>query len=97
LIRASISATERGKGSLKAYEGLILTAKAGNDKYQYLSKIEKTQKQLRTIRREFAAQAANQLHADYDRGYFGVLQYYVRTLERSNNQTENNSKEKKKT
>lgn len=96
LMRASIAATERAKGYLKAYEGLILTAKAGNDRYLYLAKIEKTQKNLRTIRREFAAQAADQLHTDYDRGYFEVLGNYVRKLERAGNLNENLSTAKKK-
>ena len=96
LMRASIAATERAKGYLKAYEGLILTVKAGSDRYLYFSKMEKTQKHLRAIRREFVAQAADQLHTDYDRGYFEVLENYVRKLERSGNLSENIQSEKKK-
>ena len=96
LMRASIAETERAKGHLKAYEGLILTAKAGNDRYLYFSKMEKTQKNLRTIRREFAVQAADQLHTDYDRGYFEVLGGYVKKLERVGSLSENLSNPKKK-
>ncbi len=82
LIRASVQPTESAKGYLKACEGLILTAKANNDKYLYLSKIEKTPKQLDELRKGFARQAANPLHADYDRAYFKVLESYTIRLER---------------
>ena len=87
-VRASIPATESAKGNLKACEGLLLTAKANSDKYLYLSKIEKTQKQLKTLRKEFAAQVANSLHTDYDRGYFQVLVGYVKKLEQAEPQLE---------
>jgi hypothetical protein len=82
-MRASIAATESAKGYLKACEGLLLTAKANSDRYLYLSKIEKTQKQLKTLRKEFAGQVANTLHTDYDRGYFQVLESYMKRLERA--------------
>ena len=82
-VRESIPATESAKGNLKACEGLLLTAKANSDKYLYLSKVENTQKQLKTLRKEFAAQAANSLHTDYDRGYFQVLESYMRKLEQA--------------
>lgn len=93
-IRASISATETSNGYLKACEGLLLTSKANNDRYLYLSKVERTQKQLRMLRKEFSQQAVNPLHADYDRGYFQVLEKFMRKLERSNLQ-ENNSENQK--
>jgi hypothetical protein len=82
-VRESIPATESAKGNLKACEGLLLTAKANSDKYLYLSKVENTQKQLKTLRKEFAAQAANSLHTDYDRGYFQVLESYMSKLEQA--------------
>jgi hypothetical protein len=82
-VRAAIPATENARGYLKACEGLLLTAKASNDRTLYLSRIEKTQKQLMTLRKEFAAHATNNLHTDYDRGYFQVLEDFTRKLERS--------------
>ena len=88
LIRASIPATENAKGNLRACEGLLLMLKANSDKYLYLSKIERTQKQLRMLRKEFAAQATNTLHTDYDRGYFQVLESYMKKLEKLEPQTE---------
>jgi len=80
-VRASIPATESAKGNLRACEGLLLTVKANSDKYLYLSKIEQTQKQLKALRKEFAAQTANTLHTDYDRGYFQTLESYMKKLE----------------
>jgi len=87
-VRASIPATESAKGNLKACEGLLLTAKTNSDKYLYLSKIEKTQKQLKTLRKEFAVEAVNSLHTDYDRGYFQVLESYMKKLEQAGSQSE---------
>ena len=80
-IRATLPSTESAKGYLKALEGLLLTAKSNEDKYLYLSKIEKTPKNLKTIRREFSRQAKNGLHGDFDRGYFQALESYLRKLE----------------
>jgi hypothetical protein len=65
-------------------EGLLLTAKSTDDNYLYLSKVEKTPKNLKTLRKEFGQQAKNTLHGDFDRGYFQALEAYVKVLEHSN-------------
>ena len=62
-------------------EGLLLTAKSNDDKYLYLSKVEKTPKNIKTLRREFSGQTKNPLHGDFDRGYFQALEAYARALE----------------
>jgi hypothetical protein len=82
-IRASIPATENARGYLKACEGLLLTTKAGEDRYLYLSKIEKTEKTLRKLRKEFAAEKSKDLHAEYDKGYFRLLESFMKRLERT--------------
>jgi len=82
-IRTTIPATEGAKGYMKGLEGLLLTAKSTDDRYLYLSKVEKTPTKLKTLRREFAAQGTNVLHSDYDRGFFLALETYMRKLERS--------------
>jgi hypothetical protein len=82
-IRTLLPSTESGKGYLKAIEGLLLAAKSNEDKYLYLSKIEKTSKNLRTLRREFSQQSKSTIHGDFDRGYFQALESYVRILERA--------------
>ena len=74
---------QSSQGYLKALEGLLLTAKSNGDKYLYLAKIESTPKNLKTLRKEFAAQSKNSLHADFDRGYFQALESYIKKLEHS--------------
>jgi hypothetical protein len=64
-------------------EGLLLTAKSNEDKYLYLAKIEKTTKNFKMLRKEFASQTRAPLHADFDRGYFQALESYMKKLERS--------------
>jgi len=76
-----LPSTEAAKGYLKGLEGLLLTAKSTEDKYLYLAKIEKTQKNLKGLRREFAQQARAPLHSAFDRGYFQALEGYARLLE----------------
>ncbi len=83
-IRTTIPPTEQGKGYLKALEGLLLTAKSNDDKYLFLSKVEKTEKNLRAMTRDFAGQTENRLHTDYDVGYFQALESYTRKLEETN-------------
>lgn len=61
----------------------MLTAKSNDDRYLYLSKIEKTPKNLKALRKEFAMHGTNTLHTDYDRGYFQALETFIRKLERS--------------
>jgi len=82
-LRASTPVTEDTRGYLKACEGLLLTAKAGDDRYLYLSKIEKTQTHLKKLRKEFAAEKAKDLHTEYDKGYFRLLESFMRKLERA--------------
>jgi hypothetical protein len=62
---------------------LLLTAKSPDDKYLYLSKVEKTQKNFKALRREFSQQTKNALHSDFDRGYFQALEAYAKMLEQS--------------
>ena len=82
-VRSTIPGSEAGRGYLKGLEGLILTAKSNDDKYLYLSKIEKTEKKLRALRKEFANHTKSNLHSEYDKGYFQALETFVRKLESS--------------
>ena len=60
-----------------------MTAKSTDDKYLYLTKIEKTQKNLKALRKEFAQETKNTLHGDFDRGYFQALESYLKLLEQA--------------
>lgn len=82
-IRITIPPTETGRGCLKALEGVLLSAKSSNDKYLYLSKIEKTPRKLKQLRKEFATHSKNRLHSPYDLGYFQALESFIRKLEQS--------------
>jgi hypothetical protein len=94
-VRVMISGTENGRGYLKGLEGLLLTAKSNDDKYLYLSKIEKTQRKLRELRKEFANHTTSALHNDYDKGYFQALENYIRSLERADLSQDTSGGEKK--
>ena len=95
-IRTTIPSTETGRGYLKGLEGLLLTTKSNDDKYLYLAKIEKTEKKLRTLRKEFVDHGKNTLHSDYDRGYFQALESFIRKLERSDPTQVDSAEENKK-
>lgn len=94
-IRTAIPGTEASKGYLKALEGLLLTAKSPDDKYLYLSKIEKTSKRLKALRKEFEAHSTSRLHSEYDSGYFQALEGFVRKLERAGVADEKSDHEEK--
>jgi len=95
-IRMNIPATESAKGYLKALEGLLLAAKTTDDKYLYLSKIEMTPTKVKALRKEFAQHETNELHSDYDRGYFQAVETYLRKLERDGPPREPTNSEKTK-
>jgi len=73
---------------------LLLTAKSSDDKYLYFAKVEKTPTNIKTLRREFAHQAKNPLHGDFDRGYFQALEAYARVLERSSQDQQSSAAKK---
>ncbi|OLE69386.1 hypothetical protein AUF78_11385 [archaeon 13_1_20CM_2_51_12] len=70
------------KGYVKALEGLLLTYRTNDDKYIYLPKILATrgEESINRLRREFGEFATNEIHGEYDRGYFKALEDYVTLL-----------------
>lgn len=80
-LRQKIPKTERNRGYFKALRGILLAQKSNNDRYVFLSNLNlKDQGELQQYRKEFMRQAKNQLHADYDRGYFAAWASYMRVL-----------------
>lgn len=67
-------------GYLRALEGLVLTQKSG-DKNMYLSRVNLNENSVKEIRTEFLAHASNELHEEYDRGYFRALADYLKVIE----------------
>ena len=70
------------KGYVKALEGLLLTYRTNDDKYIYLPKVLGTrgEESINQLRKEFGDFASNEIHGEYDRGYFKALEDYVSLL-----------------
>lgn len=72
------------RGYVKALEGLLLTNRNNDDKYIYLPKIlaNRTADTIDSLRKEFAEFASNELHGEYDRGYFKALEEYLGLIDK---------------
>jgi hypothetical protein len=70
------------KGYVKALEGLLLTYRNNDDKYIYLPRVLGThgEESINQLRKDFGEFAANEIHGEYDRGYFKALEDYVTLL-----------------
>ena len=70
------------KGYVKALEGLLLTYRTNDDKYIYLPKMlgNRGEESISQLRKEFGDFASDEIHGEYDRGYFKALEDYVSLL-----------------
>jgi hypothetical protein len=61
---------------------LLLTYRTNDDKYIYLPRVlaNRGEESINQLRREFGEFAANEIHGEYDRGYFKALEDYVNLL-----------------
>ena len=61
---------------------MLLTYRTNDDKYIYLPKMLGTrgEESINQLRKEFGEFAANEIHGEYDRGYFKALEDYVTLL-----------------
>jgi len=88
-LRLKAEKTERNRGYLQALHGILLSNKSNNDQYTFLSNISLTDKTaLEKHRREFLKHTRNNLHADYDRGFFSAWADFTRVLLRLDNISE---------
>lgn len=76
------------RGYVKALEGLLLSNRNNDDKYIYLPKVlaDRSEDSITSLKEEFAGFASNELHGEYDRGYFKALEEYlglISTLKRA--------------
>jgi hypothetical protein len=78
-IKQKSDSTQWSRGYVKALEGLMLTYRNDDDKYIYLPKTltNKSGQENEALRKEFAEFAANEIHGEYDRGYFKALEDYL--------------------
>ena len=81
-ISLSLDDSEWNKGYLKALEGLLITFKTNNSKYLYLHRDDlEDQKIKKKFKEELKKHSNNELHADYDRGFFSALMDYFTITE----------------
>lgn len=78
-IRQKSDSTQWSRGYVKALEGLLLTYRNDDDKYIYLPKTltNKSGPENEALRKEFAEFAVNEIHGEYDRGFFKALEDYL--------------------
>jgi len=82
-IREKSDNSQWEKGYMKALEGLLLTQKSTSDKYIYLARFNLNEESAKKLKMEFTEHASNELHGEYDKGYFKALSDYVDILERN--------------
>ncbi|MBS7654959.1 hypothetical protein KEJ50_00415 [Candidatus Bathyarchaeota archaeon] len=82
-IKMKIEKSPENFGYLKALEGIMLTLKS-NDEKLYLKRVEsKDEKEINKLKAEFSLHAKNELHGDYDKGYFKALLDYLIFIKKS--------------
>src|SRR5436309_5239986 len=74
--------SQSSRGYVKALEGLMLTYRNNDDKYIFLPKVlaNRTEDAINNLQKEFSEFTANELHGEYDRGYFKALDDYFTLL-----------------
>lgn len=78
-VRQKAQNTAWYKGYVKALEGLLLTYRSNDDKYIYLPRAlaNRSEESIKQLQKEFGEFASNEIHGEYDRGYFKALADYV--------------------
>ena len=81
-IRPSLDDSEWNRGYLKALEGLLITFKTNNSKYLYFHRKDlENPKNRKKFEEEIKKHSNNELHADYDRGFFSAIMDYFTITE----------------
>ena len=88
IIRQKSDNSQWSRGYVKALEGLMLTYRNNDDKYIFLPKVlaNRTEDSINNLKKDFSEFAANELHGEYDRGYFKALDDYFTLLGNMKNQ-----------
>jgi hypothetical protein len=88
VIRQKSDNSQWSRGYVKALEGLMLSYRNNDDKYIFLPKAlaNRPEDAINNFKKEFSEFAANELHGEYDRGYFKALDDYVTLLAGMKNQ-----------
>jgi hypothetical protein len=88
VIRQKSNNSQWSRGYVKALEGLMLSYRNNDDKYIFLPKVlaNRPEDTINSLKKEFSEFAANELHGEYDRGYFKALDDYFTLLASMKNQ-----------
>jgi hypothetical protein len=88
IIRQKSDNSQWSRGYVKALEGLMLTYRNNDDKYIFLPKVlaDRTEDSISNLKKDFSEFASNELHGEYDRGYFKALDDYFTLLSNMKNQ-----------
>jgi|SRR6267143_401752 len=88
VIRQKSDNSQWSRGYVKALEGLMLSYRNNDDKYIFLPKVlaNRPEDVINSLKKEFSEFAANELHGEYDRGYFKALDDYFTLLAGMKNQ-----------
>ena len=88
IIRQKSDNSQWSRGYVKALEGLMLSYRNNDDKYIFLPKVlaNRPEDAINNFKKEFSDFAANELHGEYDRGYFKALEDYFTLLANMKNQ-----------
>ena len=70
-----------------------MTYRNNDDKYIYLPKVlaSRGEESIKQLRKDFGEFAANEIHGEYDRGYFKALEDYVTLLSSMKNPQQANN------
>jgi hypothetical protein len=81
-IKQKVENTQWSRGYVKALEGLMLTYRSNDDTHLYLPKAltNRTDESIASLTKEFTDFSSNELHGEYDRGYFKALEEYLSAL-----------------
>ena len=81
-VRQKAENTAWYKGYVKALEGLLLTYRNNDDKYIYLPRAlaNRSEESINQLQKQFGEFASNEIHGEYDRGFFKALEDYVTLL-----------------
>ena len=82
VIRQKSDSSQWSRGYVKALEGLMLSFRNSDDKYIFLPRVlaNRPEDAINNLKKEFSEFAANELHGEYDRGYFKALDDYFGLL-----------------
>ncbi|HYY92751.1 MAG TPA: hypothetical protein VE955_12255 [Candidatus Dormibacteraeota bacterium] len=82
IVRQKAQNTAWYKGYVKGLEGLLLTYRSNDDKYIYLPRAlgNRSEDSIKQLQKDFGEFASNEIHGEYDRGFFQSLADYVSML-----------------